>query len=666
MELLLVLARLVLAGVFAVSGVGKLLDLKGSETAMRGFGLPDRLAKPAGIALPFVEVLVALLLLPVATATFGAWAALALLVAFIAGISYNLAKGQRPDCHCFGQFHSEPIGKPTLIRNGVLAAVALFIGVSGLAGNPGPSLVEWTRGSGMLESVLLVLVIVEALALAGVVWLLVHLLGQSGRLLIRMDRIEEALADADIEVAALDDDEEAADEGEGLPIGAPAPAFSLTGLYGETMTLDSLRSRGSPVVLVFTDPTCGPCNALMPDIGRWQRDLGGKLTVALVSGGTADANKGKASEHGIGNVLLQADNEVADAYRTFGTPTGVLVSADGLIASGAAPGGAAIRKLVDQAAEGKVPAPKRLAPNAVPVQPKPVRVQAPVPAANLGKPAPEVALSDLDGKEVRLADFRGQPTAVLFWNPGCGFCQRMVNDLKAWEANPPANAPKLLIVSTGDVERNRDQGFASPVVLDSGFNTGRALGASGTPSAVLVDADGNIASGVAVGAPGVFGVLRNEAPAPAPAESGNGHREPDAPALGSPAPIVRMPDINGNMVDLADHRGTRTLLLFWNPGCGFCEKMVDDLKAWEANPPAGAPKLMLISTGSADENRGMGLRSPILLDQDFSVGNAFGAGGTPTALMVDAQGNIASTLAVGKSDVMELARSTGGAQPARV
>jgi len=480
-----------------------------------------------------------------------------------------------------------------------------------------------------------------------------------------MDRIEEALADANIELRGLDDDEEEeADEDEGLPIGAPAPAFGLTGLYGETTTLDSLRARGNPVMLVFTDPGCGPCNALMPDIGKWQREVGGKLTVALVSRGAADANKGKASEHGISNVLLQEDNEVADAYRTFGTPTGVLVSSDGLIASGAAPGGEAIRRLVNQAVEGKVPAPKRLDPGALAIKPKPSRAQAPPPPANLGQPVPEIALTGLDGNEVRLADFKGHPTAVLFWNPGCGFCQRMVGDIKAWEANPPADAPKLLIVSTGEAERNREHGFTSPIALDSGFATGRAFGASGTPSAVLVDADGNFASGVAVGAPGVLGLLRNEAPAPV--ENGNGRREPVAPAVGSPAPVVRLPDINGNMVDLADHHGTRTLLLFWNPGCGFCQKMVDDLKAWEANPPAGAPKLMLISSGSAEENREMGLRSPVLLDRDFSVGSAFGANGTPSAIMVDAQGNVASKLAVGKPGVMELARSTRDAQPVRV
>lgn len=664
MDVLVVIARLVLAVVFIVSGVGKLLDLKGSQAAMRGFGLPENLAKPAGLALPFAELFVALLLLPVATATLGGWLALALLLAFIAGISYNLSQGKRPDCHCFGQFHSEPIGKPTLIRNAVLSVIALFIGISGLAGYPGASLVAWPRGSGMIETVLLLIVIVQAIVVAAIVWLLVHLLGQSGRLLIRMDLIEEALADADIALPDADEDEEEADEDEGLPIGAPAPAFSLTGLYGETLTLNSLQARGQPVMLLFTDPGCGPCNAMMPDIGKWQRDLGSKLTVALLSRGTADANKPKVSEHGISNVLLQEDNEVADAYRTFGTPTGVLVTADGLVASGPAPGGEAIRRLVHQAADGKIAAPNRLDPDSVLLQPKPARAPA-APAANIGQPAPAFALPDLNGNEVTLGELAGQPTALLFWNPGCGFCQRMVNDLKAWEENPPEGAPRLVIVSTGDVDTNRDYGFESPLVLDSGFSTGRSFGASGTPSSILIAADGTIGSAVAVGSPGVLGMLRNEAPAPM--ENGNGRRqEPEAPAVGSPAPVVRLPDVDGNMVDLADHRGTRTLLLFWNPGCGFCEGMVDDLKAWEAAPPKGAPKLMLISAGSASDNKAAGLRSPILLDDDFSVGSAFGASGTPSAILVDARGNVASTLAVGKPGVMKLARSTRDAEAATV
>ena len=46
--------------------------------------------------------------------------------------------------------------------------------------------------------------------------------------------------------------------------------------------------------------------------------------------------------------------------------------------------------------------------------------------------------------------------------------------------------------------------LTSTVVLDQGFTTGRAFGVSDMPSAVLVDAEGTIASGIAVGAQAVL------------------------------------------------------------------------------------------------------------------------------------------------------------------
>ncbi len=52
----------------------------------------------------------------------------------------------------------------------------------------------------------------------------------------------------------------------------------------------------------------------------------------------------------------------------------------------------------------------------------------------------------------------------------------------------------------------------------------------------------------------------------------------------------------------------------------------------------------------------MGLRAPMLLDQGFSIGQAFGASGTPFAVLVDAEGRIASDLAVGASGVLALVR----------
>ncbi len=116
---------------------------------MLGFGLPESVAQPASIALPIVELITAILLIPKSTAWWGAILAFLLLAAFVGGIAYNMSKGRAPDCHCFGQIHSEPAGPSTLIRNGLLGAVALFIILFGTDrwsfshGNAGASLLGW-------------------------------------------------------------------------------------------------------------------------------------------------------------------------------------------------------------------------------------------------------------------------------------------------------------------------------------------------------------------------------------------------------------------------------------------------------------------------------------------------------------------------------------------
>jgi thiol-disulfide isomerase/thioredoxin len=114
---------------------------------------------------------------------------------------------------------------------------------------------------------------------------------------------------------------------------------------------------------------------------------------------------------------------------------------------------------------------------------------------------------DLDGKRVNLASLRGRRTMLLFWNPTCPYCQGMLEDVKQWEQKRPANAPELLVISSGTPEANREQGFRSPVLLDGIFGAGVVFGAGGTPSALVIDEDGKVASEVAIGAPDVLALV---------------------------------------------------------------------------------------------------------------------------------------------------------------
>ena len=223
-----------------------------------------------------------------------------------------------------------------------------------------------------------------------------------------------------------------------------------------------------------------------------------------------EENKTKAQEHALKNVVLQKDWEVSESYEVRGTPSAVLISADGKVASPVAGGAEGIRGLLSYAVGERAQLPMQPHQPQAEGQPCPNcgKVHAAAPtveaAQKVGEEAPEVKLPDLEGNTVELADFRGEETLVLFWNPGCGFCQQMLPELKEWEQNPPEGAPKLLVVSAGTEEANREMELSSTVVLDQNFAAGRAFGASGTPSAVLVDAEGKVASEVAVGAPAVM------------------------------------------------------------------------------------------------------------------------------------------------------------------
>lgn len=82
MDVVLLLARLVLAAVFVVAALGKLADREGSRRAVEGFGVPAALVGPVGLGLPVVELAIAVGLVVVASAAWAAAVAAALLGAF--------------------------------------------------------------------------------------------------------------------------------------------------------------------------------------------------------------------------------------------------------------------------------------------------------------------------------------------------------------------------------------------------------------------------------------------------------------------------------------------------------------------------------------------------------------------------------------------------------
>jgi peroxiredoxin len=468
---ILLILRLGLSAVFWLAGLSKLADLPGARQSLADFGLPKALAGLGAILLPLLELAVAVCLLPAHLAWYGAAGALALLVTFLLGIGVTLARGRKPDCHCFGQLHSKPISAGLMARNAGLALVPCFLLYQG-PHQPAFS----SRLAGLTPTTTLLLVIglvfLGLFALQG--FLIMQLTHQSGRVMLRLEAVEKQLGikpESTGNAPAIP---------EGLPAGDPAPAFTLESADGAPVPLADLWSGDKPAILVFTKSECTPCSALMPEIAQWQRDYSPHFRLAVIAGGEPVQSIAKAKEHNLNTLLLDESGQVFTAYRAVVTPAAVMVQSGGAIGSSMMFGSAAVRTLFAAVVNSALASQVAL-------------------AVREGDTAPPLIYPDLEGRMVSLAELPGSPTAVLFWNPACPFCQQMLPDVKQWEKRASKKGTSLLVISTGSVEDNRKLGLRSSIVLDLNFSAGKAFGATGTPSGLRLDRDGRMISKLASG-----------------------------------------------------------------------------------------------------------------------------------------------------------------------
>jgi peroxiredoxin/uncharacterized membrane protein YphA (DoxX/SURF4 family) len=484
-EIVLLIARIVLAAVFAVAGIAKLFDRAGSEKAIVDFGVPESIAKPLSILLPLAEIATAILLLPLATAWFGAVSALVLLLVFVGGIAYNFARGNTPDCHCFGQIHSEPVGWSTLIRNSILAAIAGFVVFAGRE-TAGASAFAWLDDLDTAEKMNLIFGVLTIGLLAFVAFKLKNIQTQQIVLQRHIELLQLGEGSAAVER------EHAAPPAEGLPVGALVPAFSLPDASGKQFSSEDLLKTNKPALLFFVSPSCTPCAALLPEIDDWRREFGEKMNFVFVSSGIEKENIAKFGEDK--TILLQKERELMDVFRAKWTPSAVLLNSNGTLGSRLATGDAAIRTLAQSIkpnlSNGHVPHSFFVERN----------------DSKIGAEAPEFSLPDLDGKPVNLQKFRGKKTLLVFWGTGCGYCQTMLPDLQKWEREQN-RAAEMVLISRGDPEENRKQELNSPILLQKEFEVNNLFGVEGTPSGLLIDENGKIASEIAVGADEVFSLV---------------------------------------------------------------------------------------------------------------------------------------------------------------
>jgi peroxiredoxin len=276
------------------------------------------------------------------------------------------------------------------------------------------------------------------------------------------------------------------------------------------------------------------------------------------------------------------------------------------------------------------------------------------------------ALPDLDGRAVRLEDFRGRRVLLAHWSPECGFCDLVAPELAALQHD--RRHTELVLVSWGDRDANRtlalEHGLDCPILLLDGAAPPEPFTDMGTPAAYLLDEDGRVTRPVAIGADEVAALareasrrrtrLRTEKPLH------ESRIERDGLKAGTPAPAFALPDVRGGSVALEDFRGRRVLLVFSDPDCGPCQDLAPGLAALDREHRDDGLQLIMVGRGDPQRNRAKatehGIEFPVVLQDRWKLSKEYGIFATPVGFLIGEDGVIERDVATGGEQILALAR----------
>lgn len=116
--------------------------------------------------------------------------------------------------------------------------------------------------------------------------------------------------------------------------------------------------------------------------------------------------------------------------------------------------------------------------------------------------APDFTVTDPQGREVRLSDFRGRGVVVNFWASSCGPCRsEMPHFQTAYEEYGDQvhflmiHIPTAFDDTQADAEKIlAENGYTFPVYYDTKSECAYAYGITGVPMTVFIDKNGDLVS----------------------------------------------------------------------------------------------------------------------------------------------------------------------------
>ena len=583
---MVVVCRLMLAAVFALAAGTKLADRSATRVAVVGFGVRESLATPAMWGLIAGELLTVVLLLPTGTAWFGALSAVGLLGVFSAAAGLNLARGKAPECNCFGQLHSEPVGPRLLVRNAGFAIPAVVIVAVGRDG-VGPGVGVLFGSLSEVEAMLGGLVVVLATAVVVLAFKLRSVVGIQAGLVESVERV------------GRHDAAPARDYPPGLAVGMAAPMFTLPSAAGP-VSLSGLLEGGRPVLVVFVSPRCSACHAVVPAIKEWRERHGSTLNFAVVTSGDRAANA-EQEARADGEPLLFEGDATSRAFKVAATPGAIVVAADGTVGSEMKYGMEQITALL----LGTVGEPAVID-EALPMMEtgRGLPIGSVAPVFQLESAAGPVSFPELPGDD--------RPLFLLFTSPECVDCRDAVAKIHRWR-EIHGERVNFAVMTTGD-RLNLDAGVYEARTTVGAFNVGEV------PAAVLIGADGTVLVETVFGLEAIvvlfLGEVASAPQAPAPSASAlSGDAGPVAPPLGEAATLAAYLGWHAAILTALNGPGPAVSggleALVWSPRAGLGDSLFG-FAGWFRLAMRSGRLFFVDLDGGDDHTWRIGLTSPSL------------------------------------------------------
>lgn len=469
--------------VFLVAGTAKLLDRDSAGDTMWVFGAPAAIRSRLRGILFLAELVVAVAVF--VAPRWGLLGAAALLTVFCVVVAGNLAAGKHPECRCFGNLSSGKLSWLTFVRNAILAGLAITAGFADSR--------HFISVSTPVSIRAMLLVLGGSVVVIAGFWFAIHLLRNQGRLLRRIESLENTL----FRVGLAHKNNEPSDRIE---------LSQVCDLYqgdGKRLPWNSLFEDSPMTCLVFMFPGCSACRELR----HMMEDRKTTMPVTYVIPSLPDGNERVEQDRTSFRVAIDKESRFARGLGISSYPAAAVFSSNKRLQREVAVGVERILELIDVGLSSASLSSVGLEHSSDGIgsnhgTDRNVRGGGTVGGVSLGLRG---------GRRFEPTSFVGRDALYVFWNSRCVYCQGIKEEvLQLFGRVKVFGSPRVVLVESGEGQTWSSDVIDMATFWDPDFLIGRHFGVTGTPGAVLLDGKGQLVLGPAVGTDAVLGLLGDQ------------------------------------------------------------------------------------------------------------------------------------------------------------